>query len=297
MITFFFTLLFVKLGASEFSVAEPLTLWSKNKLKTCWILEDTKTQDLPIEIRKKISSAPKGSNLNFEEYQAVKNIIEENFKAENTGISFYGWNECQNDQADVYITTSQKQQPFIGFGSIGDGSHFTNVDVDLSTKHKEKSFVYLSRISQSKIQNKLKALQMFALHEFGHVAGLRHEHIRDEAKNDPNCLLSGAHTKEKKDLYTVELNEYDPNSIMNYCYIHLIHQKTGLHFYAKYFDSISQWNNQKKYWPENVLNFEDDSLYNKTTNENGTSEFKLNIQLSTKDKEGLRKLYPKRPSI
>ena len=62
-----------------------------------------------------------------------------------------------------------------------------------------------------------------ALHEFGHVLALRHEHARPEAAFDANCKVARSVDLADKETLgeTAEskTRAYDPNSIMNYCFM------------------------------------------------------------------------------
>jgi hypothetical protein len=69
-----------------------------------------------------------------------------------------------------------------------------------------------------------ECIRGLALHELGHVAGLQHEHYREEAKEDQVCLDS-PNKRTKADLgkdpseTAVRIGDYDSKSIMNYCHM------------------------------------------------------------------------------
>jgi hypothetical protein len=67
-------------------------------------------------------------------------------------------------------------------------------------------------------------IRALAIHELGHVAGLQHEHYRNESKIDQTCI--DTHNKRTyADLgknpsdTAVTIGDYDSKSIMNYCYM------------------------------------------------------------------------------
>ena len=59
-------------------------------------------------------------------------------------------------------------------------------------------------------------LKYSAIHEFGHLAGLRHENISSDAERDPNCTENEIGPEIAMDNIK-QLTPYDPSSIMNYC--------------------------------------------------------------------------------
>ena len=57
-----------------------------------------------------------------------------------------------------------------------------------------------------------RCIETIALHEFGHIIGLQHEHLRQDV--EPGC--GQAHHRKNKHLRPI--GPYDGLSIMNYCY-------------------------------------------------------------------------------
>lgn len=63
-----------------------------------------------------------------------------------------------------------------------------------------------------------------AAHEFGHLIGLRHEDIHPDAAKDPQC--NGKAAEEPLSEQT-KIEKYDPNSIMNRCYLNKYFEGTS----------------------------------------------------------------------
>ena len=161
--------------------------------------------------------------LKLREMSKTKRIVSEEFTKERTGIYFTGWKPCsQSKRVDIIIMKSSKKYHSItaypGRASLGsDGLRSTTGYFSKGTK---RSAIALATFSRENI-----------LHEFGHLTGLRHEHIHPEAKTDLNCLKLGkriikprkqqrkSKSRDQVLATTLIFSEYDSESIMNYCYI------------------------------------------------------------------------------
>ena len=213
------------------ALGEPKVTWQKRSIHVCW---------------------HEGVKDNFEASQkkAVQQIVEQEYTIEKVGITFYGWEECLNLPQngydleifqDVDIAHSNPEVEMYrkasveGFAVMGQGSvEQVQAEQNQLTGEVKKTDGYLNRNLRTPIMylmfrplfrfaesdfKSLEELQLTALHEFGHVAGLRHEHIRPEAKTDFNCQFMSSFKIDETILDTAEnYEEYDPNSIMNYCW-------------------------------------------------------------------------------
>jgi hypothetical protein len=153
---------------------------------------------------------------------------------------------------------------------------------------KDKSpFVYLfydEALAPRYKMEPLQHLKMTALHEFGHLAGLRHEHIREEAKaaEDPSCLTGEIPGPEVK-----SFGSYDPNSIMNYCWNGFL-RRNGTRGTFR----VPEEKTLQEVLAGNRL-YHDPGLFDLSPAETpGTYRFDIRIALSRGDRFTLRSLYP-----
>ncbi len=184
--------------------------------------------------------------------EKVKSWINEAYSTEKTGVHFVGWGNCRDkiQGSDVAIYVSSKEDRNIsetmrmtGQASIGMNGH-------LDQKTSKKAFAYFlhPEILQSefkKYESKMINFELYykgtVIHEFGHLAGLEHEHSREEIEKDENCrkivdeysfrtyITSAFYNytisldefyKDYQNTYpvpAVKVTEYDPVSLMNYC--------------------------------------------------------------------------------
>lgn len=176
-------------------------------------------------------------NWQQEAKQKAQQIIESEFSKEKTLIHFVGWQDCPVDveksDFDVMLYTSQVELNNI-FMEYGRASIGNNSQYDDSIKSK-KAFLYIADLStfaldfkKMKFKGDVELYWKYTLvHEFGHLAGLLHEHDQKDVVNDPNCpegmvaaLIRGTKNFTKLS-YTYRHGPYDQNSIMNYCFKNL----------------------------------------------------------------------------
>lgn len=247
-------LLFVFLIASflsfGFGSIEPFTKWENPEIEVCWWDYETQVPSYLKTLDSRLSEI-----ITFDYYRPrimtdkrkliVKEIINANYKKEATGIHFTGWKNCSESESsrvilfgisgfqqikqitgDVFSLKNQKgpyrernqtdiySGLFHGRASIGNRLKDQKINAFL--------IIQDNLLSQQSFTDEF--LELTAIHEFGHLAGLRHEHIRiEKAYSDPLCELSrqfnhnGVH--EGPDKTTLFTSEYDQKSIMNYCYL------------------------------------------------------------------------------
>jgi hypothetical protein len=184
--------------AGELSLAEPEARWDKRSIRVCWQ-----------------ESEDPNSRFSEAERKAVEESVTSEFTPDRTGIEFISWQSCEESGAkrpDVVLIQSRVNRG--GFFRIWG---MATIGCKLGPKDKSP-FVYLfydEALAPRYKMEPLQHLKMTALHEFGHLAGLRHEHIREEAKaaEDASCLTGESPGPEVK-----SFGSYDPNSIMNYCW-------------------------------------------------------------------------------
>lgn len=244
--------------------------------------------------------------------EAIKSLIQKEYNSQRIGVEFTGWKDCGDEaKADVIIFTThdsphESLNDFImgelpyGQATIGEaGDYNSKREVFFKPANHLKPFVFIRMVDASegfKI-SPLKALKLTALHEFGHLLGLRHEHARDEAKNDPNCSTTETYkTKysESLDKSTAFYGVYDPNSIMNYCHLRMLKKKVGLKFTVKNNFSITDFFNVTPFYPAKAVNFVDPMLVSKSEFKmlgETFTDYSIKIGISKGDLHSLRCMY------
>lgn len=138
----------------------------------------------------------------------IKTWVLEEFTPERTGIHFTGFEDCEYlPNADLIIFHNKSgalRQQFFGggLGSAPLGANPGSVEgypvasgfVSISSNGVEKAVV---------------------IHEFGHSAGLAHEHLHPRAIEEEKGCYAVPEEFKKLNYYTYR--EYDPESVMNYC--------------------------------------------------------------------------------
>ncbi len=256
------------------SVAEPLVSWKDSSVRVCWGSHEH-LSDIDTEIDLKGEMTFGVSNWSFETKKTVKDIIEKNYVKKNVGIEFTKWDICPavnsnsfKNEYDLVIFTAEPNlfstipwyfdQPtgLLGKAEIGEKGKFEKIQLQenydtnekkwysifMAKKYKRgffekkktnKAFVFLRTMERN--QNLLNTLKLTALHEFGHAAGLRHEHSRHEVTTDQFCNFLDdkrlGFIRPKEPMYDTAAiyTEYDPFSIMSYCYIFSISDKKYEH--------------------------------------------------------------------
>jgi hypothetical protein len=298
---------------------EPLVSWTKKSIRVCW--RNSAELD-PIYEKNDFNSVKK---------QAVQDIVQQEYTIDRVGIEFVGWQNCNElkpgsyDFEIIQDNFSAKPNPWVqyyrdqvveGMAFIGEGggcyritendpfSGKTDVKVGYFYRNsKPEKKLYLMYVDLNDIfENSftsLKRLQSTALHEFGHVAGMRHEHIRPEAMEDPNCKHMGSNFTVSEKAYdtTRFVGDYDPNSIMNYCWLATMEavglktqelpNMTDPSLYER-FDRIETTKKtilvgKKPYQKKKVI-----------TVKKPVSEYRLRVGLSDRDVIALQDLYLKR---
>ena len=221
-------------GADAQSVYEPAAVWPKKSLGVCW-----------------------GGSFNSEisDFSSdTKAIIEKSIQSEfsKAGLNFKAFTSCpandsngKSDDVDVIIMRGEPNKHFnmaysVVFDSSGNVTgtglgHSVRMDVASAQKFRyvaPKPGERLLNIVVFKFEYKCEegvtilpisdCISRVAVHEFGHVLGLRHEHIRPEAANDPNCKIEHSDSDGREEGFGASANignrKYDSESIMNYCY-------------------------------------------------------------------------------
>jgi hypothetical protein len=156
--------------------------WHKNNLKVCWERTDE----------------------NFiTEKVIIKSVIESEYKIERTGVFFSGWKECKFfDNHDVRLII-RRDKSLENLKGIGGSAGSVGFPVE---SRKRKNLKIQFTLYSGDINSSIKLddlLGYTALHEFGHIAGLAHEHGITTGKDIGNEPLK-------------QVSVYNPNSVMDY---------------------------------------------------------------------------------
>lgn len=229
-----------KTEMSSFGIIAQDYVWDKKSISVCWANKEL-SEDMPQFSVMRSVNQEITAELNEEDQLAVQKKVQEQFNIPSVGIEFIGWQKCDPAvKPDMYIFAfdemayAEYYQP--GEAEIGTSCEMFNPDLRKKEIRKkiegQHGYIFLSKATIKKLgpkvfKNTEVSFIRSALHEFGHVAGLIHEHYHKDAKHDPNCqdlLKDNAHFI----LNPVNLgrektySQYDPQSIMNGCF--LVHE-------------------------------------------------------------------------
>lgn len=305
-LVFTVTLASLNVLASPFSISEPITKWKKKEVKVCFAtkLDWSQSRISRPQGLGPITKTDEGLPFTLEQKDLIKNIVTTNYTKTETGISFIGFDDCEKTpEADVYVFRMDHRATLYGKANIGQSSLYRKVDDKVVfyrlNNNLGKEYVLLNTFDDNQVTNpqatvtaanqkrKRKTthdeqLQLTTLHEFGHIAGLRHEHARiEDAENDFNCqttFKSPDKLKEKEAATTKAFGVYDPNSIMSYCFLRKVNQQIGTSFVLREQGDMP-------------INLTDETLYTKTKVGTDVYKYEIKIGLSAMDKHTLRCLY------
>lgn len=212
------------------SIAEPKTKWFKNNVTVCWQNADEKIPQIfsPAQADT-INTLPSPWEKPTDEIKAlIKQTINSQYHKKSTGIYFDGWESCdQSPYWDLMIVTSNSETSELhGRTLFGQGVSVNEIEDEFPVDYSQrKSFLYFNLHNLTEGLSDEDHMRLTTVHEFGHVAGLRHEHARDESLDDPLC--AEIPTFETSSLYSKIVGQYDPTSVMSYCFLELL-SKQGL---------------------------------------------------------------------
>lgn len=207
-------------------VIEPDVRWSDPEVKVCFAPTSLRSfTDIDNDDQNFLSIPPVLMEWNNELMDYMRSTVESSYSENSTLVRFVGWNICTGDEllSTVYLFPV-KGSFFEGVSTLGE--HGKKVDLYIG---QEKTSRYVKEHNPIKhpslaikfTKTNMKNLTYIILHEFGHLAGLRHEHIREEANRDVNCSYYGSsilRSSEDLGISARLAGAYDPYSIMNYCY-------------------------------------------------------------------------------
>ncbi len=296
----------------NYGVGEPLVSWTKRSVRVCWLSGGAFD---PAFAKNDFSPKLK---------EAVQNIVQKEYTLDRTGIEFTGWQECtelKEDEFDLVILQDDYAAPTNkivdgfrksnteGYAVLGEGSKLETITKTKLGKNMKKYKItkkgFFKRnqehpmmyLSYNKAFDKINGnflsvdeLQFTALHELGHVAGLRHEHARPEAKQDPNCSLFGEFKNEETYHDTTKIyGPYDSNSIMNYCWGYTL---LGL---GSLYENLPNMTDMSLVSNTSLVKIEtktDTKTGDKKLVKTSINGYKIRLGLSQQDVRALKAMYP-----
>jgi hypothetical protein len=223
--------------------------WPKRDLSVCFSNTLTDTERIQLRPNSGVSLND-AVDFNNEEKRTIRSTLMENFSLDDVGINFFGFKDCsENFVADIYVMkfVSEDIKTPAGWvwatGNPWQNKICHNEDCSRYTLEYrsdfEQPYVALNLFTPTgRKTSDLDRLRLLVLHEFGHIAGLYHEHLRSERNNDRNCRnIDGlGNTWDFEPDYI--FGHYDPNSIMSYCYLRMVNWVVGLDFYSYPYEEL-----------------------------------------------------------
>ncbi len=152
----------------------------------------------------------------------IKSVVAANYTKKLTGISFAGWKACTKASGKKVVRLFYGEfMSHSGIATLGENAglfQFLSPGSEpweewlKDTDEKLPPFAAIAFTG-----TRMNEFKWNILHEFGHLAALRHEHTREEARRDPHCRSPFIYLGEPIQSSTRLTGAYDPRSIMSYC--------------------------------------------------------------------------------
>ncbi len=276
-------------------VADPAFAWHKKSVSVCW-------QDA-VPLKEELftnSQWPKLSststylvNLSTDWKKKIQNAIDSEFTLNKTGVNFVGWKSCENlPKADAVIIIAKSTEHPLGRASVGRSEHLLEEGRRGVIPDGKKAFVFLNiiEVSGSKLTYEQEVIYS-AIHEFGHLAGLNHENTNPSAGSDPNCTEDDLYPEFGQETFQY-LTDYDPSSIMNYCFYNFI-RESSLVFKAEIDGVISNEFSTNIFPYSNFAVYSDPLIFRITPKDENVLNVQARLGLSSMDLKALQLLYRK----
>lgn len=251
--------------AAPFSAIEPQTVWKKKAVKVCFGTD--------ADLGRTPYSGKYAEILPYtsEQKALLKSVVTREFTPQTTGIHFVGWEDCSvtlNPDTIIFREEgSTGGSATMGFHGALDENGYRSVPTNL------KTFVHLTTNVDPIKLTADERLSFIALHEFGHLAGLRHEQIRKEIKDDWICAMTGYEEDFEEPFDSTRFTSiFDSYSIMSYCYLNFLSKYAGTSFKESDFKPLPM---------------KDDKIISREPD----GKIRLTIGLSSLDQHALRCLY------
>lgn len=185
-------------------------LWQKQEVSVCFGKAEEKSR---FFLGKEFSI----HNWSKTDQNKIKTWVMEEYSQERTGIHFVGWTDCEEaPDADV-VVLFHKNSPVLAntFNGIHGATFYSGPSFGTIDGYPHASNLVI--ISKSGVD------KTTATHEFGHVAGLMHEHNHPDIKKfDESCKFADPKFDSR-----IGYEDYDKSSVMNYCFA-LKNRNSGL---------------------------------------------------------------------
>jgi hypothetical protein len=205
------SLFYVNLASAGIYVENP---WPQNEVTVCFAKEEKNERRINNEF-------VKARSWKKQDKVKVMNWVNEEFRHDRTGIFFTGWHDCElSPNADIVLLYHKNKHIF----SKSDGLHGVSGSFGPARKavdgfHASRGIISISSTGMNKGTT---------VHEFGHAAGLLHEH------QHPNAIpLKGCEWWVKPNLpnrtddgFEIRYSAFDEHSIMSYCTLNVLQLNT-----------------------------------------------------------------------
>lgn len=194
MKTLFLSLIFLSTQVSA-NVYSKYPWRSTRSLSVCVAAAEAHPRQIGVLSRVVISSFHKT------EVSVIQQWLEAEYSPERTGISFHGFSPCAEAQADIILFRGSEGGLIGGQASLG-----PKRPGSVQGYPQARGYVLIYDIKKSSV-----------VHEFGHVAGLMHEHLHPDAfSREGKCVQQFAGSPAAFDAQNF-YSTYDYESVMNYC--------------------------------------------------------------------------------
>ena len=190
--------------SAQASIYGSYYLWPKQEIKTCFARGDK----LPRTDGKYVL---KFRDWNKSQKAKIKRWVQEEYSSERTGIHFVGFEDCGvNPDIDVAIFYNQNSKiDSLVHGGMDGLASLGTMGARILMYPLIKGFVVISKTGLDKGT---------VVHEFGHVAGLDHEHEHPDAvRYEPECTYTNEYPIIKAGFI---YEPFDQDSVMNYCKVY-----------------------------------------------------------------------------
>ena len=215
---FFFCMFFVACGIPASQQSQDSSVktvafsrWNKKTLDVCWEFTSQSTQSFRIDVENQVGRAFEPTVLRFAGWQKCSSE-----KPSDVRVFVYDdagsvWDKDFRAYINNLIAENDSKKPGAGHPRLRDANRPMRLVLNRTFKDTEPGFQEL--YAQFNSQGKKNLALTAAIHEFGHVIGLRHEDSHPERTCDDFAEQPGDAPGEFK-----VVSAYNPFSFMSRCY-------------------------------------------------------------------------------